>query len=307
MVETWSREDVRGFLSRTVTPIREFVRKLAYVERASPADLKVPPNVPETYEENLRLKGFPPLTDSFVDDRTGERVFALKPDVKKWAIEFFESEPAERPLPLERSPARVTVERERPSGAADEATSERSTEEDAEEGPREWTEDAIRRFLASATPIVQEFYRGLSDVLGASASQIGVPHTSPALAVRAAGLRGLPPLHEAGLDPTTGVRIYRLIPEAKSAVAEYYRTNVPPPRPPRSERRRRLPVPLPRRAATDALERGSGDVLVLHLEVDSPEVAARLFEVIRFLNDKNREERTFSLETDGRELILRIR
>ena len=45
----------------------------------------------------------------------------------------------------------------------------------------------------------------------------------------------------------------------------------------------------------------------IHLDIDTPETASRLFDVIRFLNDRNREGRTFTLETDGRQLILRVR
>jgi hypothetical protein len=310
MVESWTRDEVRSFLSRTVTPIREFVRKLAYTDKASPSDLRVPPNVPDTYEENLRNQGLPALCDSAVDDRTGERVFSLKPDVKKWAIEFFESEATSRPVPLSRPAERATTERERPP-APPPAPGEPQRAEPPGEPPRppsrEWNEELIRQFLSSATPIVQEFYRGLATVESASTSSLAVPHTSPALAVRAASLKGLPPLHDAMVDPTTGARRYRLLAEARGPVATYFETNVPPPRPERSERRRR-PASAPRPTAESAtVGNGPPRAFVLHLDVDDDESAARLFEVIRYLNRKNREGRVFSLETDGRELVLRIR
>ncbi|MBI1854152.1 MAG: hypothetical protein HYR85_27755 [Planctomycetes bacterium] len=237
-------------------------------------------------------------------------MFSLKPDVKKWAIEFFESEASLRLVPPSRPAERATAERERapqPQPVADDGNDARTREAIEAVAARTWTEDGIRQFLASATPIVQEFYRGLAAVDSASTTTLNVPHTSPALAVRAASLKGMPALHDALVDPTTGGRKYRIIAAARATVSTYFETNTPPPRPERSERRRRPAVAV--RPLTDVASTGASAAraLVIHLDVDDNETASRIFEVIRYLNNKNREGRVFSVETDGRELILRIR
>jgi len=289
---SWSQATVREFLDSAVTPVRDFIRKLAARDRATLNELMTPPTAAATFEAYFKRNGLDPLFRCDHDSASGREVFYLDSDVREWAKAYFDGNPeAEK-----RSSSKMTSVKS-----------------------LAWSKAELEEFLNSATPMVREFLRGLLEKPRATTVELRVPHTAPTVAMRYFKAQGKPALYERVSGPKETPAAYALREEFRDRISEAF-VSVPAAPPEeiealaqRGQRKQRVPRHRPqdpgeaaggRRAESAASASASfsgGRTFVLHIE--NAEEAAKLISFVDFLNQKATGH-SFRLETNGRDFRL---
>jgi len=289
MITSWSEESVREFLDSAVTPVRDFIKKLASKDRATLNELMTPPTAAATFEAYFRRNGLDPLFRSEVDDSSGREVYFLDPEVRGWATSYFEGNPDGE----KRSAAKMTSVKS-----------------------LAWSKSELEEFLATATPMVREFLRGLLDRPRATTIELRVPHTAPTVAMRYFKAQGKPSLYERVSGPKETPAAYALREEFRDRIAEAFGA-IPAAAPeeiealalrgqrkPRAPRRRVMEDGESLGGSYDAPAHGpTGDGRTFELQIATPDEAAKLISFVDFLNQKATGH-TFRLETNGRDFRL---
>lgn len=287
MITSWSEESVREFLDSAVTPVRDFIKKLASRDRATLNELLTPPTAAATFEAYFKRNGLDPLFRNETDESTGREVYFLDPEVRAWATSYFEGNP------------------DGEKRSASKMTSVKSLA---------WSKSELEEFLASATPMVREFLRGLLDRPRATTVELRVPHTAPTVAMRYFKAQGKPSLYERVSGPKETPAAYALREEFRDRIGEAFGA-IPLAAPEeiealaqRGQRKPRMPrrrVMEDGESLASAVDAGlpSGDGRTFDLQIATPDEAAKLISFVDFLNQKATGH-SFRLETNGRDFRL---
>lgn len=287
MTTSWSEESVREFLDSAVTPVRDFIKKLASRDRATLNELMTPPTAAATFEAYFKRNGLDPLFRNEVDESSGREVYFLDPEVRAWATSYFEGNP------------------DGEKRSASKMTSVKSLA---------WSKSELEEFLSSATPMVREFLRGLLDRPRATTVELRVPHTAPTVAMRYFKAQGKPSLYERVSGPKETPAAYALREEFRDRIGEAFGA-IPLAAPEEIEALAQRGQRKPRMPRRRVLEDGesiapameshlpSGDGRTFELQIATPEEAAKLISFVDFLNQKATGH-SFRLETNGRDFRL---